>query len=162
MLISVVWSKEILSEMTGHLVANLSGFDEAAAQRLTDLMNEYFPAAEIEPNDDCFTQLNSVILPDEDDHHVLAAALAAEADAICTMNTKDFPADAIARLGLGVASPDDLLCGLIAASPHEMAAVHAMVLEDHAEASGEEALAHLMAAGAPNAARQLAEILGYI
>jgi hypothetical protein len=63
-------------------------------------MNEYFPAAEINPSSADFARLAGLAFPDPDDRHVFAGALAAEADAICTNNTKDFPVAVASSLGL--------------------------------------------------------------
>jgi hypothetical protein len=45
-------------------------------------------------------------LPDPNDRHVLAAALACIADVIVTFNTKDFPLDALAPFGMTAVVPD--------------------------------------------------------
>src|SRR3954465_4659839 len=45
-------------------------------------------------------------LPDPDDRHVLAAALACVADVIVTFNTKDFPPSALAPFGVTAVTPD--------------------------------------------------------
>jgi hypothetical protein len=45
-------------------------------------------------------------LPDANDRHVLAAALACVADAIVTFNTSDFPADLLNPFGVVVVQPD--------------------------------------------------------
>jgi hypothetical protein len=53
-------------------------------------------------------------LPDEDDRHVVAAAIRGGADAIITANLADFPATALGPLGLEAVHPDDFLldqCG---------------------------------------------------
>ena len=88
-IIAVSWSLEILAEVVEHLEKNLTAFDHAAGQRLVGAMNSAFPLAEVEPGDQHYSALAEVALPDEDDRHVLAAALAAEADVLCTSNTKD-------------------------------------------------------------------------
>jgi hypothetical protein len=48
-------------------------------------------------------------LPDPDDVHVLAAALAGHADCIVTAIQKDFPAEVVGVLGIEVMHPDQFI-----------------------------------------------------
>lgn len=56
-------------------------------------------------------------LPDPDDRHVLAAAIAGKASVIVTWNLKDFPAKNLLAHGVTSKSPDDFRTDLHAASP---------------------------------------------
>lgn len=56
-------------------------------------------------------------LPDPDDRHVLAAAIAGEAELTVTWNLRDFPVDRMQERGLEVVSPDDLVSRLIQEAP---------------------------------------------
>jgi predicted nucleic acid-binding protein len=103
-IIVITWSSQILAEVTEHLEQNVAGFDRGAGERLVRAMNRAFPFAEVEPGEDHWRVLADVALPDEDDRHVLAAALAADATVLCTSNTKDFPAE--------VAKPSASRCSL--------------------------------------------------
>jgi predicted nucleic acid-binding protein len=52
-------------------------------------------------------------LPDEDDRHVLAAALACVADVIVTFNTADFPPDTLSPFRVVAVEPDTFVCRLM-------------------------------------------------
>lgn len=56
-------------------------------------------------------------LPDEDDRHVLAAAIKGGAQAIITANLPDFPATTLSPLGLEARHPDDFLLDQLDLSP---------------------------------------------
>jgi hypothetical protein len=66
-------------------------------------------------------------LPDPDDRHVLAAAIAGHADAIVTFNLRDFPADALVTHGIEAQHPDDFVLNQFELSPiNALAAIKAM------------------------------------
>lgn len=48
-------------------------------------------------------------LPDPDDRHVLAGAVAGHADAIVTANVKDFPSHVTTPFGIEILHPDDFI-----------------------------------------------------
>jgi hypothetical protein len=52
-------------------------------------------------------------LPDPNDRHVLAAAMACVADVIVTFNTRDFPLDVLRPFGLVAAVPDSFVSQLM-------------------------------------------------
>jgi hypothetical protein len=51
----------------------------------------------------------SLNLPDQDDRHVLAAAIAGHADCIVTSNLKHFPAQILADYGIEAIDPDTFI-----------------------------------------------------
>ena len=51
----------------------------------------------------------SLVLPDPNDRHVLAAAIRGRADVIVTTNLKDFPEERLAEFGIDAQHPDDFL-----------------------------------------------------
>lgn len=70
-------------------------------------------------------------LPDADDRHVLAAAICGHADAIVTFNLADFPAAALAPIGVEAQHPDDFLINRVDLNP--IAALKAISDEDTVE-----------------------------
>jgi len=122
-LIHVMWSKAILGEVTRRLMEKLPGFTQESADRLVRAMNTAFPYAQRDAENKDFAKLADVVLPDEDDRHVIAAAIAALVDSVCTHDVGDFPIDVMQRFGMTVVTPDDLLCDLI--RRHEAHAVGA-------------------------------------
>lgn len=57
-----------------------------------------------------------ISLPDNDDRHVVAAAIQAGAQAIVTFNVRDFP-ESLSTLGLEAVHPDDFLLDQLDLSP---------------------------------------------
>ena len=57
--------------------------------------------------------IETLILPDPDDRHVLAAAIHGGAQVIVTQNLKDFPSSALSRFSLRAQHPDAFLVELL-------------------------------------------------
>ncbi|MBW3090207.1 PIN domain-containing protein [Bifidobacterium miconisargentati] len=66
-----------------------------------------------------------VVLPDDGDRHVVAAAYNGNADMIITFNLKDFPANQLAKIGLSARHPDMFLTSVAEAYPER--AIKAML-----------------------------------
>lgn len=158
-LISIRWSAAILAEVIEHLTANLPTFDAAAGQRLVAAMSTAFPDAEIDIDDAARERVAPLALPDEDDRHVLAAAVAAEAEILCTDNIKDFPAEVMKAVDIQALSTDDLLSLLITEYSDEMRAVHQTVVSRLPGATDQSTLATLQRAGAVRAANLMEDLL---
>lgn len=158
-LISIRWSAEILAEVIEHLTANLPTFDAAAGQRLVAAMTAAFPYAEVDIDDAARELVAQLALPDEDDRHVLAAALAADAEILCTDNIKDFPTEAMKAVDIQVLTADDLLSLLITEYGDEMLDVHQTVVSRLPGATDQSTLATLQRAGAIRAANLINGLL---
>jgi predicted nucleic acid-binding protein len=158
-LISVTWSQGILDEMAEHLMANRPGFTQQSADRLVRAMTVTFPRAQRDPGPGHFALLDGIGLPDEDDRHVIAAAIAAQASFICTHNAGDFPPDVLAQFGLAVVTPDELLTRLIRKHKPSMLWVHRTHVASLAGATDDTTIAALRKADAPLTADLLAQVL---
>lgn len=158
-LISVRWSQRILDEFAKHLIANIQGFERAQARRLFEGMNGAHPYALVAPVGGHYQRFKNLDMPDPDDRHVVAAAVAAAADVLCTSNTKDFPGPVMDRVGVTRLTPDELLSGLVRAYPEEMLSVHSTSVERFKGATEESTLGALRRAGAPRTADLMAELL---
>ena len=83
---------------------------------------------------DCWVEgyefiIPSLTLPDEDDRHVLAAAIRCNADAIVTTNIRDFPQATLDRYGIEAQHPDDFVMNQIdLAVPDALEAIKKMRL----------------------------------
>jgi hypothetical protein len=101
------WTARIDDEWLRNLAKD-KGLPEERFHVRRDLMHEACPDWEVP--EEAWTSLESGInLPDRDDRHVLAAALAGHADCIVTQNLKDFPASVLEPFGITALHPDEFL-----------------------------------------------------
>lgn len=108
---------------------------EVFARSEIALLRAAWPKAEVEPT---AALMGRLWLPDADDVHVLAAAIAGSADGIITLNAKDFPRGTLAEEGLSRVDPDGFLHQIWQASPEIVADVGAAVLGTARQLSGED------------------------
>jgi predicted nucleic acid-binding protein len=120
-----LWSARILEEWA-RAVRKLGPVADVQARGEVATLRAAFPAAEVAVPDGLLRRLH---LPDPDDVHVLAAAIAGGADVIVTFNAADFPRATLAEEGIARAAPDEFLTDLWRTDPgpveRAVAAVHA-------------------------------------
>lgn len=135
-----VWSDRILEEWARATV-KLGPLAEAQARGEIARLRAAFPMAMQTAAPAIEVRL---VLPDPNDLHVLAVAVASGADAIVTFNAVDFPRHVLAAEGVARRDPDGLLWELW--SKHEgpvgdvIAAVHARAAEMAGQAVSLKAL----------------------
>jgi predicted nucleic acid-binding protein len=103
------WSEEIDAEWTRNLILNRPDLNEQDIYKRRDLQRIAIADSWVEKKKYQFL-INQLVLPDEKDRHVLAAAIACKADAILTFNLKDFPSSILDQYGIQVVHPDDFIC----------------------------------------------------
>ena len=128
-----LWSERILGEWERAAV-KLGPVGAAQAKSEIALVRAAWPAAEVAVNAGLASRL---WLPDENDIHVLAAAIAGHAEGIVTVNAKDFPRHTLAEEGLTRIGPDELLYDLWLKDPEGIEAVGQAVLAEANRLSGE-------------------------
>ena len=103
------WSARVLDETQSAIARITNGATDGQRQR--EAIDRAFPEALVSGYEPLEPGL---VLPDPDDRHVLAAAIATSASVIVTDNLRDFPADALAGHGLSAVSADAFLADTIA------------------------------------------------
>lgn len=117
------WSDRILREWV-LATAKLGPLAQVQAEGDAALARAAFPRAALRDQPQIEARLT---LPDPDDVHVLAVAIAGHADAIVTFNAADFPRHILADAGIARRDPDGFLWELWSRHPAEVSAVVAAV-----------------------------------
>lgn len=104
-LFSAKWSARIDDEWVRSVKRNRPALTEERILRRRDAMRKAVPDWEV-PEAAISALLPSFSLPDPDDRHVLAAAIAGHADCIVTNNLKDFPDEVLCGFGVEAIHPD--------------------------------------------------------
>lgn len=121
------WSPRILEEWA-RATRKLGEGAEAQARGEIALLRANWPRAEIQPNAADEARL---FLPDPNDVHVLAAAIAGSSDTLLTFNMRDFPRGTMTDEGVALMGPDAFVMDLWL---HNAAPVETVVNKVHATA----------------------------
>ncbi|MBF8673116.1 PIN domain-containing protein [Pseudomonas fulva] len=100
------WSEQIHDEWTRNVLKNRPDVSETQLDRTVGFMNRAIPDSLVSDYEPLIRGLD---LPDEDDRHVLAAAIKCGASVIVTYNLKDFPAEILKRFEIEALHPDVFL-----------------------------------------------------
>ncbi|MCJ8151740.1 PIN domain-containing protein [Shinella sedimenti] len=116
-LVEARWTDDIHGEWIRNLAANTPTLPIERLVATRDRMKAVLPDADVA---DYRRLIPDLRLPDPDDRHVLAAAIAGAASLIVTWNLKDFPARELVKYGVASKSPDEFLIDLYAAFPEAL------------------------------------------
>lgn len=154
------WTQQIHEEW----VRNLTRRRPELAEKLPGiaaLMNQAVPDCLVEGYEGL---IPSITLPDADDRHVVAAAIAGHADAIVTFNVGDFPPGELDRYNIEIQHPDQFVLNQL--HLHKIAALSAIKRMRQRwkspRRSAQEVIAALEARGMPLSADALREAVELI
>jgi hypothetical protein len=129
-----LWSARILEEWAR--AARKTGPEgEAITRGEIALLRANWPRSEVPPSPGLEARLH---LPDDNDIHVLAAAITGHADRLITFNASDFPKSSLAEEGILRQDPDGFLYDHWLQDPDPVEAVCARVLKTLCDLSGQD------------------------
>ena len=114
-----MWSSEILDELSRAVTRVRPGIDPEAVDRRIQAMDDFFPDAKV-LSAAWRPLVEGLDLPDPDDRHILAAAIAGGAQCIVTRNINHFPASCLASYSIEAVTPDAFLLDRFDQRPHDV------------------------------------------
>lgn len=114
------WSDIIHEEWIRNVLEDRPDLTRAQLERTRDLMNRHGGDCHVEGFEGLIPGLS---LPDRDDRHVLAAAIAAKTPVIVTFNLSDFPNRTLAGYGVQAVHPDEFAIWLYSDEPEAFVAL---------------------------------------
>lgn len=130
-----LWSHRILEEWARAARRNGGQRDEAIARGEIALCRARWPEASVNVAPDTEARLH---LPDPADCHVLAAAIDGGAQAILTLNTRDFPIRALGAEDILRRHPDEFLLEAWHADPPRVGAVVSAAYGRYRDRTGDD------------------------
>lgn len=103
---SAKWTNQIHAEWKRSLLSARPDLTVEQIDRTQRLMDTHVRDCVVTDYEDL---VPSIKLPDEDDRHVVAAAIRAGAATIVTFNLRDFPAAELQKFGIEAQQPDDFV-----------------------------------------------------
>ena len=113
------WSRDVHEEWISNLLLNRPDLTRQQLERTRELMDRSAQDALVTGYESLIPKL---VLPDENDRHVLAAAIHAGANVIVTKNLKDFPLSAVQEFGIEPQHPDEFILHLLELAPEDVCA----------------------------------------
>jgi PIN domain len=156
----VVWTEDLLDELTRVWVEHGARSAEAAAKVCRDIRDAF--VGQDVPRHEYQDLIDSMPGSDPDDHAHAAAAVARAPCVILTKNTKDFPSETLAVRGVAVREPDEYLTALFDQHPDELVGVVREMAEDRSNPpmTVNEIVDALARAGVPAFAARVRRRLG--
>ena len=108
------WSADVHEEWMRSLLKNRPDLTREKLERTRQLMDRATIDALVTGYEHL---IPSLVLPDEDDRHVLAAAIRCGASLIVTCNLADFPAEALGPFDIEAQHPDEFILHLFDLAP---------------------------------------------
>lgn len=103
------WTNRIHDEWIRNLLKNRPDLKSERLEKTRRLMNSTVRDCLVEEYEHL---IESVELPDQNDRHVLAAAIHSDSDVIVTFNLKDFPIKVLREYKIRAQHPDDFVLSL--------------------------------------------------
>lgn len=104
------WSDQIHEEWIRNVLKNRSDLKREQLERVRALMDANVRDGKVEGYEHL---IETVVLPDPNDRHVLAAAIAGNANLILTFNLKDFPYTSLEPYHIAAHHPDRFITDLL-------------------------------------------------
>lgn len=100
------WTEDIHQEWMRNVLKDRQDLSATQLLRTRDLMNSHVRDCLVK---DYHSLIESLKLPDENDRHVLGAAIHCSANTIVTFNLKDFPKSELSKYNIVAQHPDDFI-----------------------------------------------------
>ena len=100
------WTDKIHEEWIENLLIDRPDISREQLQKTRNFMNSHVPDCLIKGYE---SLVNGLELPDENDRHIVAAAIKGQAESIITFNLDDFPDDVLENFDLVAIHPDEFL-----------------------------------------------------